>query len=75
VLRGVTVTATSPALQLPQVVGVTTPRRVSPEPAVGRGLNSKLNAFGGLAFNDPNGLEIGIAGEARETRMLIELRP
>jgi catechol 2,3-dioxygenase-like lactoylglutathione lyase family enzyme len=27
-----------------------------------RGLSSKPDAFGGVAFNDPNGLEIGIAG-------------
>ena len=27
-----------------------------------RGINSKPSAFGGLALNDPNGLEIGIAG-------------
>lgn len=27
-----------------------------------RGISSKPNPFGGLAFNDPNGLEIGIGG-------------
>ena len=27
-----------------------------------RGISSKPNPYGGLAFNDPNGLEIGIAG-------------
>jgi catechol 2,3-dioxygenase-like lactoylglutathione lyase family enzyme len=29
-----------------------------------RGISSKPNPFGGLAFNDPNGLEIGIGGAA-----------
>jgi catechol 2,3-dioxygenase-like lactoylglutathione lyase family enzyme len=29
-----------------------------------RGISSKPNPFGGLAFNDPNGLEIGIGGPA-----------
>lgn len=29
-----------------------------------RGIGSKPNPFGGLAFNDPNGLEIGIGGPA-----------